>query len=144
MGVESVSVAEALCHAVTLEISCHSPTRVLLPALEFMESKRHTSYRSYSTNVYIQNHWRTAVKYWKDCTNSNYTLFRDVIYNYIYYEDNTAYDAKYWWYNGTQNKNQDVEHSALSQYPTNRNPAHSLQENESVIWEMSVWSKLFW
>ena len=54
MGVESVSVAEALSHADTLEISCHSPTRALLPDLESMESKRHTSYRSYSTNVYIQ------------------------------------------------------------------------------------------
>ena len=43
-------------HADTLEISCHSPTRVLLPALEPMESKGHTSYRSYSTNFYIQNH----------------------------------------------------------------------------------------
>ena len=41
MGVKSVSVAEALSHADTLEISCHSPTRVLLPALESMESKRH-------------------------------------------------------------------------------------------------------
>ena len=30
----------------TLELSCHSP-RVLLPAMESMESKRHTSYRSY-------------------------------------------------------------------------------------------------
>ena len=38
----------------TLEISCHSPTRVLLPALKSMESKTHTSYQSYSTNVYIQ------------------------------------------------------------------------------------------
>ena len=54
MGVESVSVAAALYHADTLEISCHSPTRVLLPALESIESKRHTSYRSYSTNIYIQ------------------------------------------------------------------------------------------
>ena len=44
MGVESGSVSEALSHADTLEISCHSPTRVLLPALESMESKRHTSY----------------------------------------------------------------------------------------------------
>ena len=33
----------------------HSPTRVLLPALESMESKRHTSYRSYSMNIYVQN-----------------------------------------------------------------------------------------
>ena len=40
MGVESVSVAEALSHADTLKISCHSPTRVLLPALESMESKK--------------------------------------------------------------------------------------------------------
>ena len=38
-GVESVSVAEALSHADTLEISCHSHTRVVLPALESMESK---------------------------------------------------------------------------------------------------------
>ena len=41
---ESVSVAEALSHAATLEISHHSPNRVLLPTLESMESKRHTSY----------------------------------------------------------------------------------------------------
>ena len=54
--VESVSVAETLSHADTLEVSCHSPTKALLPALESMESKRHTSYRSYSTNVYRQNH----------------------------------------------------------------------------------------
>ena len=59
---ESVAVAEALSHADTLEISCHSPTRILLPALESMESKRHTGYRSYSTNVYIQNHRSTALK----------------------------------------------------------------------------------
>ena len=39
MGVESVSVAEALSHADTLEITRHSPTRVLLPALESMKSK---------------------------------------------------------------------------------------------------------
>ena len=51
MGVESVSVARALYHADTLEISCHSPTKVLLPALEPMESKRHTSYQSYSIAI---------------------------------------------------------------------------------------------
>ena len=33
MGVESVSVAEAFFHPDTLEISCHPPTRVLVPAL---------------------------------------------------------------------------------------------------------------
>ena len=46
MGVESVLVAEALSHGDTLEISCHTPTRVLLPALESMLSKRQASYRS--------------------------------------------------------------------------------------------------
>ena len=41
MGVDSVSISEALIHADTLEISHYSPTRVLLPpALESMKSKR--------------------------------------------------------------------------------------------------------
>ena len=62
VGVESVSVARELSHADTLEISYHSPIRVLLPALESMLNKRHTSYRSYSTNVYIQNYRSTALK----------------------------------------------------------------------------------
>ena len=45
MSVESVPLAEALSHAVTLEVSCHSITRVLLQALESMEGKGHTSYQ---------------------------------------------------------------------------------------------------
>ena len=61
MGVESVSVTEALSQADTLEISCHSPTRVLLPALESMESKTDTSYRrtfTYKiTEVQHLNYW---------------------------------------------------------------------------------------
>ena len=54
----------ALSHSDTLEMPCHSTTRVPLPALESMESKihMHTSYRSYSTNVYIQNRRSTALK----------------------------------------------------------------------------------
>ena len=53
----SVSVGEALSHTDTIEIPLHSPTRVLLPALESMESKSHTSYQTNSTNVCIQNYW---------------------------------------------------------------------------------------
>ena len=49
MGVDSVSVKAELSHDDTLEISCYSPTRVQLPAPESVESKRHTSYQSYST-----------------------------------------------------------------------------------------------
>ena len=39
MGVESVTVAVVLSHADTLEISCHSPTSVLLPAWNPLKSK---------------------------------------------------------------------------------------------------------
>ena len=109
MGVESVSVEEALSHADTLEISCHFPTRVLLPGLESMESKRHTSYRSYSTNVYIQNQGSTALKLLGKTVKTQIVLSPVTswtLYNYIYLEDNTAYCAKYWWHNGEQNKNQ--------------------------------------
>ena len=109
MAVESVWDADALSHADTLEISCHFPTRVLLPALESMESKRHTSYRSYSTNVYIQNHRCTALKLLGKTARTQIVLSPEtpwMLYNYIYLEDNTAYGAKYWWHNGAQNKYQ--------------------------------------
>ena len=81
MGVKSVSVT----HADILEISCHSLTRVLLPAPESMESKRYTSYRSYSTNVYVQITEVQLLNYYERRHNSNYTLSRDAvndIYNY--------------------------------------------------------------
>ena len=41
--------------------------RVLLSSLQFMESKRHTSYRSYSTNVHIQKHFKYLqhLNYWE-------------------------------------------------------------------------------
>ena len=55
MGVESVSVAETLSHADTLEVSGNFLIGVQLPALEYMEGKKHTSYRNYSTKVYKQN-----------------------------------------------------------------------------------------
>ena len=109
MGVESVSVARALSHADTLEISCHSSTWVLLPALESMESKGHTSYRSYSTTFYIENHWSTALKLLGKTAQTQIVLSPETpwtLYNYIYLEDNTAYGAKYLWHNWAHNKNQ--------------------------------------
>ena len=108
MGVERVSVAEALSHADTLEICC-CPIRVLLPAQESMENKRHTSNRCYSTNIYIQNHWSTALKLLWKTARTQIVLSPETpwkLYNYIYLEDNTPYGAKYWWYNEAQNKNQ--------------------------------------
>ena len=44
MGVESVSVKVAFSHSDALEVTCHSLIRVLVPALESMEDKRHTRY----------------------------------------------------------------------------------------------------
>ena len=79
MGVESVSVAEALSHADTLEISCHSHTRVLLPAPESIENKRDTSYRSCSANVYIQNQKSTALKLLGKTARTQIVLFPETL-----------------------------------------------------------------
>ena len=45
-----------LSYVDTREVSCHSLIIVLLSALESLEGKKYTSYRNYSTDVYIQNH----------------------------------------------------------------------------------------
>ena len=55
MGVESVSVGVALSHADTLEISCHFPTRVLLPALESEAIQRTFTYKI--TEAQHLNYW---------------------------------------------------------------------------------------
>ena len=123
MGAESVSVAEALSHADILEISCYSPTRVLLPALESMKSKRHTSYRSYSTNVYIENHWSTAPEQLGKTERTQIVLSTETpwtLYNYTYLEDNTAYSAKYWWYTGHKIKKNML--FSIQQTETQHNP----------------------
>ena len=139
MGVESVSVVEALSHADTLEISCHSPTRALLPTLESTESKRHTSYRSYSTNIYIQNHWSTALTLLGKTAQTQIILSPETpwtLYNYIYLKDHSAYCAKY---DGTMGhkiktrKHRRYGTQCIIQYSTNRNPAQSLQENEITV-----------
>ena len=78
-GVQSVSVAEALSHADTLEISCHSPTRVYTAASSGIHGKQKT----YKLSKLFNERLRTkSLKYGtgKDCTNSNCTLFRDAVY----------------------------------------------------------------
>ena len=140
MSVESVSVAVAQSHADTLEISCHSPTRVLLPAVESMESKRHTSYRSYSANVYIQNHWSTELKLLGKTALTQIVLSPETpwtLYNYIYLEDNAAYMVPN--IDGTMGntiktrKHPRYGTQCVIQYPTIRNPAQSLQENAITV-----------
>ena len=55
----------ALSHADTLEISCHSQTRVLLPAMESVEIKKHTSYQSYSTTFTYKITEVQHLNYWE-------------------------------------------------------------------------------
>ena len=145
MGVESVSVAKALSHADTLEISGHSSTRGLLPALESIESKRHTSYRSYSTNVFIPNHWSTALTLQGNTARTQIGLSPETpwtLYNYIYLEDNTTYDAKYCWHNGAHNKKQKtsktwntVRYSVSNKQKPNTIPS---RECNNCIWALVV------
>ena len=131
-GVKSVSVAEAICHADNLEISCHSITRVQLPALESLERKRHTSYWSYSMNVCVQNYWSTAPEVLGKTARTLIILSPETpwtLYNYLYLDDNIAYGAKCSWYNGTKlETKKHIRHGTqcVIQYPTNRNKAQSL------------------
>ena len=72
MGAESVPVARTVFQADTLEVFCDTLVRILLPSLTPMEGKSHTTYRSYSTNVYIENHSNTTFKpLGKTVTNSS-------------------------------------------------------------------------
>ena len=61
-------------------------------------------------------------------------------------EDNTAYGAKYWWHNGAQNKNQKTPKTwntlRYSVYPTDRNPAQSLQENAITVFGPRLYNSL--
>ena len=59
------SSREGLFHADTLEVSCNSIIRVMLPALEFMDDIRYSSYRNNWTNVCINNFWNTALNFWE-------------------------------------------------------------------------------
>ena len=61
-----------------------------LPPLESIEDKRYTSYRSYSTNVYMQNHWSTAIKLLGKTARTQIILSPETpwtLYYYIYLED---------------------------------------------------------
>ena len=69
----------ALSHADTLEISCHSSTRVLLPALESMESKRSTVQAIEAIQRTFTYKITEVQHLFKDSTNSNCTLSRDKV-----------------------------------------------------------------
>ena len=100
MGVESVSVTEALSHADTLEISCHSTTRVLVPAQESIWTAKdiqaieaiQQTFTYKITEVQHLNYWEILHElklYFIQRRRERYIIM------YIYLGDNTAYGAKY-------------------------------------------------
>ena len=139
--------AGALFRTGTLEVSCHSLIRVLLPAQKSVEGKRHTSYRRYSTNVYIQNRWSTTLKQLGKTTQTQIIHPPEMtwtLYNYIYLEDKTTYGAKYTWYDAAQNKNQKpckTWNTVCYRVP-NKNPAQSLQENKITVFGPRLYNSL--
>ena len=67
------------------------------------------------------------------------------LYNYIYLEDNSAYGAKYWWTMGHKIKTRKHPRhgrQCVIQYPTNRNTAQSLQENEITVFGPRLYNSL--
>ena len=114
----------------------------LLPALESMESKRHTSYRSYSTNVYKQSHSSTARKLLLKTARTQIVLSLETpwtLYNYINLEDDTAHGAKYCWHNGAQNKNQKTPKTWNTvRYSVSNN--HKPSTIPSRKWNNCIWA----
>ena len=127
--VESVSVAD------TLEDSCNSPTTVLLPALESMEGKRHTSYRSNSTNVFIKIPEVQNLNYWERLYELKLCSLqrRHERYVIMYIWRKTQHVVPN--IDGTMGHKRETRKQArhgtqcVIHSPTNRNPAPSLQEN---------------
>ena len=129
----------------TLEISCHCPTIVLLPALESMESKRHTSYRSYSTNIYSNeqhlNYWERlhALKLY-----SRHRLRERCIMVYIWKITQhmvSTIDATMG-YKIKSRKHPRHGRECVIQTQTNRNPGQSLQKNEITVFGPRLYNSL--
>ena len=99
----------------------------------------HASYRSYSMNVYIQNHWSTELKLLgKTAQLKLYSLQRRRE-RYIYIWKRTLHMMPN--IDGTMRHKiktpKHVKHGTqcVVQYPSNRNPAQSLQENPITVFE---------
>ena len=115
--------------------------RVLLSALISKENNRHTSYRSYSTNIYMQNPWSTALKLLGKTVHElklNSLQRRCERYIIIYIWKITQHMVPN--NDGTMGHKiktrKDPRHGTqcVTQYPTNRNPAQSLKKMQNCIW----------
>ena len=136
VGVKSVSVAEVLSHADTLEISCHSPTKVLL---QLWNPSKEKDIQAIEAIQWTFTYKITAVQhlnYMGTAARTQIILSPETpwtLYNYIYLEDNTACGPKYWWYNGTQKKTEKIQDMELrvlfsiQQTETQHNPFKKMQ-----------------
>ena len=123
-------------------LSCWHSCRLLSVPYEstttrsgIQEGKRHTSYKSSSTNVYIQKHWSTALKLLGKTAQTKIVLppvTTWTLYNYTCLEVNVTYGAKYRWYNGAQNKNQWPPKSWNTVTETHHNLPKKMQYN--CVW----------
>ena len=144
----SVSVAEALSHADTLEIFCHSPTKVLLSAQESMESKDIQA---------IEAIQRTFTYKITEVQHLNYRERLHELKLYSFQRRRERYIIIYIWkitqhmvpnIDGTKgHKLKSKKHPrhgtpCVIQYPTNRNTAQSLQENEITVFGPRLYNSL--
>ena len=139
VGVESVSVAEALSHAVTLEIYCHSPTRVLLPALDPWKAKDiqaiEAIQRTFSYKITEVQH----LNYWKRLHELKlYSLRRRreryiIIYNWKITQHMVPNIDGTMGHKTKTRKHPRHGTQCVIQYPNNRNPAQFLQENAITV-----------
>ena len=126
-------------HMPLLKISCHSPTRVLLPALENMESKGHTSYRSYQRTFTIRITEVQHLNYWERLHEHQLYFLQRLRERYIiiYIWKITQHMVPN--IDGTMgHKIKTRKHprhgtQCVIQCPTNRNPAQSLQQNSITV-----------
>ena len=139
-------VRTCITDSLTRSGSACQPSWPVLPALESIESKRHTSYRSYSKKVYTQNHLSIALIWERLHELKLYSLQRRreryiiiYIWKITHMKPNidgtighTIKTGKYQKH-GTQ---------CVIQYPTNRNPAQSLQENTITVFGPRLYNSL--
>ena len=139
MGVESVSVAEALSHADTLEISCHSPTRDCCQLCNPWKAKGIQA---------IEDIQRTFTYKITEVQHLNYWERLRELKLYSLQRRPERYIIIYIW-KITQHMEPNIDGTightiknrkhprhgtqCVIQYPTNRNPAQSLQENAITV-----------
>ena len=132
-------------------VACTTSSTVLYPLLQ--HALPHllsciTAAACSTLNVYIQNHWSTALKTTgKDCTNSNCALQRrrerfTIIYIYKITQHMVPNISGTIGHTIKTRKHPRHRTQCVIQYPTNRNPAQSLQEDAITVFGPRLYNSL--